>query len=243
MAVLSEKVTGQIIPRNFGNIKHLTGSRLKDSGDTLMEEAIQPFFTEKLQFAKRDKLYVTEKVDGANVGVYKKNGKLYPVMRKGYDVRTSEYEFLRRFADFVGDNAARFDALLSDDERVCGEWMIKTHSLFYKMPHEPFVVFDIIKGINKPVRPTFSEMAARCMAHGFTTAHLIHEGGAIGVADALRLLGDNGFHGCQTAPEGIIYRYERDGAFEMSAKFVSNLSVGGDFMSDESAYNDYTNWR
>jgi hypothetical protein len=91
MAVLSEMVTGKVIPRNFGNIKHLTGSRLKDSGDTLMDKVLQPYFTEKLQFPKRDKLYVTEKIDGANVGVYKKDGILHPVMRKGYDVRTSEY--------------------------------------------------------------------------------------------------------------------------------------------------------
>ena len=151
MSILSEKINGKVIPRNFGNIKHLTGSRLKDSGDTILEESIQPYFTERLQFPKRDKLYVTEKIDGANVGVYKKDGKLHPVMRKGYDVRTSEFEFLRRFADFVADNSARFDALLSDYERVCGEWMIKTHSLFYKMTHEPFVVFDMIKGINKPI--------------------------------------------------------------------------------------------
>jgi len=58
----------------------------------------------------------------------------------------------------------------------------------------------------------------------------------------LRLL-DKGFHGCQSAPEGVVYRYERDGTFEMSAKFVSNLSVGGDYMNDENAYNEWINWR
>jgi hypothetical protein len=89
-------------------------------------------------------------------------------MRKGYDVRTSEYEFLHRFADFVADNSTRFDGMLSDDERVCGEWMIKTHSLFYKMPHEPFVVFDIIQGLEKPVRPGYAEIIARCEDYRFT---------------------------------------------------------------------------
>ena len=83
MSILSEKSDGKIIPRNFGNIKHLTGSRLKDSGDTILDEVLQPYFTEKLQFPKRDRLYVTEKIDGANVGVYKKDGKLYPLQRKG----------------------------------------------------------------------------------------------------------------------------------------------------------------
>ena len=241
MTVLSEMVNGKVIPRNFGNIKHLIGSRLKDTGDTLLEESIQPYFTENLQFPKRDKLYVIEKVDGANVGVYKKDGKLYPVMRKGYDVRTSEWEFIRRFADFVTDNFTRFDGLLSDDERICGEWMIKTHSLFYKMQHEPFVVFDIIRGIEKPVRPSFAEIIERCENYDFITTAVIHEGSAINVREALRLLGD-GFHGCMSFPEGVVYRYERDGTFEMSAKYVSNLDVGGEFMNDESKYNEWMTW-
>jgi hypothetical protein len=238
MTVLSEMTASKVIPRNFGNIKHLTGSRLKDSGDTLMDKIIQPYFTEKLQFPKRDKLYVTEKIDGANVGVYKRDGRLHPVMRKGYDVRTSEYGFLHRFADFVSDNSTRFDGLLSDGERVCGEWMIKTHSLFYKMPHEPFVVFDIIQGLEKPVRPGYAEIIARCKNYGFITAGLVHEGCAISIEDALSALG-GGFHGCLSPPEGVAYRYERDGTFEMSAKYVSNLSVGGDFMDDENAYNEW----
>ncbi|MCL1970237.1 MAG: RNA ligase family protein [Candidatus Bathyarchaeota archaeon] len=241
MSILSGAIQGKVIPRNFGNIKHLTGSRLKDSGDSLMEVSFQPFFTEKLQFSKRDRLYVTEKVDGANVGVYKKNGVLYPVMRKGYDVRMSEWVFLRRFADFVADNVARFDALLLDGERVCGEWMIKTHSLFYKLPHEPFVVFDVIQGVDRPVRLEFSEIMERCKCHGFTHAGLVWAGGAVSVVDALGLLG-KGFHGCQTTPEGVVYRYERDGTFMMSAKFVSNLNVGGDYMNVEDAYNEWTRW-
>ena len=241
MAQISEIIHGKIIPRSFGNIKHLTGSRLKDSGDTILEEAIQPYFTEKLQFPKRDKLYVTEKIDGANVGVYKSEGRLFPIMRKGYDVRTSEHEFLRRFADFVSDNANRFDNLLDDGERVCGEWMIKTHSLFYDLPHEPFVVFDIIKDGKKPVRPSFADIIKRCEKYEFVMVAIVHEGGAISVEEGLRLLG-GGFHGCRTAPEGIVYRYERDGTFEMSAKYVSNLNVGGDFMNDDGAYNNWLNW-
>ena len=240
MNLLSETKPGKIIPRNFGNIKHLTGSRMKDAGDTLLEESIQPFFTERLQFPKRDKLVITEKVDGANVGVVKMDGILHPVMRKGYDVRTSEYAFIHQFADFVSDNAIRFDALLADRERVCGEWMIKTHSLFYKMPHEPFIVFDIIKSDAK--RPIYDEIRERCKRQGFITAGLVWEGGTISTEEAIRLLG-GGFHGCQGAPEGVVYRYERDGTFEMSAKYVSNLNVGGDLMNDENIYNEWKGWK
>jgi hypothetical protein len=66
-------------------------------------------------------------------------------------------------------------------------------------------------------------------------------GGAVSVEEALGLLGGC-FHGCQTVPEGVVYRYERDGAFLLSAKFVSNLNVGGDYMNVEDAYNEWTQW-
>lgn len=238
---LADVSYGKVIPRGYGNIKHLAGSRMKDSGDSLLDAALKPYFTERLQFPKRDIIFITEKVDGANVAVLKNDGKLYPVMRKGYDVRTSEYLFLRRFADFVSDNAARFYGLLNDGERVCGEWMIKTHSLFYVLPHEPFIVFDIISSDGKQIRPSYSDVLARCARHGFTSVGVVWEGSALAVNEALNLLG-KGFHGCRSAPEGVVYRYERDGSFEMSAKYVANLSVGGDFLSDDDAYNQWENW-
>jgi ATP-dependent RNA circularization protein (DNA/RNA ligase family) len=240
LKLLSEPTDGKIIPRNFGNIKHLTGSRMKDSGDTLLDKVLQPIFVEKLQFPKRDKLFVTEKIDGANVGVLKKNGRLYPVMRKGYDVRSSEWDFIRRFADFVTDNANRFNELLGDGERVCGEWMIKTHSLFYEMPHEPFIVFDIINADAKQSRPCYDEVRERCVKYEFVTSGLVWEGEAISIENALKKLG-NGFHGCQSEPEGVVYRYERDGSFEMSAKYVSNLDVDGCEM-DNDVYSKWKNW-
>jgi ATP-dependent RNA circularization protein (DNA/RNA ligase family) len=238
--MLGDIINGKLVPRNYGNIKHLTGSRMKDSGDTLLDKSIQPFFTEKLQFPKRDKLYVTEKIDGANVGVLKKNNKLYPIMRKGYDVRSSEWDFIRRFADFVADNANRFNGILDNGERICGEWMIMTHSLFYVMPHEPFVVFDIIKEGAEQTRMGYDEIRERCTRHEFITVGLVWEGDAISIQEALQKLG-TGFHGCQATPEGVVYRYERDGSFEMSAKYVANLDVGG-FEINNGKYNIWKNW-
>jgi len=33
------------------------------------------------------------------------------------------YDFIRRFAGFVADNAARFDRLLAESRQICGEWI------------------------------------------------------------------------------------------------------------------------
>lgn len=236
--LMGEIIEGKVIPRNFGNISHLPGSRLKDSGDTVIDEKLIKYFTEGVQFRKRDKVFVTEKVDGANIGVYKSGGKLYPIMRKGFDVRGSSRGFLREFGDFVSDNAERFDKLLKDGERVCGEWMIKTHSLFYDMDHEPFIVFDIIKGID---RPTYDEVVTRALDCGFKTTGLVNKGEA-SVEHALELMG-KGFHGvCGGKPEGLVYRYERDGRYCMAAKYVSNSTVDGEYMDDENAWNKWKNW-
>ena len=52
------------------------------------------FVNGKFELVESPDQYVTEKIDGANLGVYKNDGRLYPVMRKGYDVRTSEYDLI-----------------------------------------------------------------------------------------------------------------------------------------------------
>jgi len=40
----------------------------------------------------------------------------------------------------------------------------------------------------------------------------------------------------------VVYRYERDGTFAMSAKLVSNLSVSGDYMNVADVYNELIKW-
>ena len=130
---------------------------------------------------------------------------------------------------------------MNNGERVCGEWMIKTHSLFYKMPHEPFVIFDLIQTDKKRKRSCFSKIMERCARYKFITAGLVWEGGAINAREAITRLG-SGFHGCQSEPEGVIYRYERNGSFEMSAKYVSNLNVGGEYLNCEDVYNEWKDW-
>ncbi|MDR0935862.1 MAG: RNA ligase family protein [Oscillospiraceae bacterium] len=215
----------KIIARNYAEIKHLRGSKMIDDRDSLIGEMQEDWLIGRRRMPSTDLVIVTEKVDGANVGVLRLGDKLHAVSRKGYDVLTSPYEWLQEFDYFVGNNRERFMNLLNEGERICGEWLVKTHTLRYKLKSEPFLVFDIISGSE---RASYFEIVKRAREQGFTTAGLIHAGEAIPPEIALKLMG-KGYHGViGDEPEGVVYRYETSGKFQFSAKFVSNPLVGNE---------------
>lgn len=215
-------MSDKIISSNYPSIKHLPFSKMRDKEDQWLSEREVKWMTEKVH-TPGDVVIVTEKVDGCNVGVLRRGDELIPIMRRGYDVRTNEHEWIRRFSDFVEAQKDRFMSLLADGERVCGEWMIKTHTIQYKMKHEPFICFDIINGTN---RVLYLDARKRLTDCGFVCAGLVHYGAAIPTETAVKMLG-SGFHGAIGAPEGVMYRYESENeGWRYNAKFVSNQLVG-----------------
>ena len=113
----------KVIPSNYPSIAHLPGSKLRRSDASAIGEQEVRWLTVQTQ-RPEDLVVVTEKVDGCNVGVLRRGNSLYPLVRKGYDVRTNQFDWIRDFAKFVEKNRLRFLYLLSDGERVCGECMI-----------------------------------------------------------------------------------------------------------------------
>jgi hypothetical protein len=142
----------------------------------------------------------------------------------------------------VEENIPRFLRVLEEGERICGEWMVKTHTLSYKLPHEPFVAFDIIKDAERLPYLKFKERAA---AGSFITAGLVHMGEAMPPEMALQLLG-NGYHGAIGEPEGLMYRYEdSQNRYICSGKFVSNPLLGNDelFRANENLFNRWKKYK
>lgn len=233
---IGEIIEGKVIPRSYGHISHLTGSKMIDKEDKLIGVNEEAWMT---QWRKsfEDLVIITEKVDGCNVGVLKMHGKLYPIQKKGYDVRTSSFEWLRGFSYFLECNENRFDRLLKEGERACGEWMIKTHTLTYNLKTEPFILFDIIEGEK---RVKYNEMIRRSKEFGFTNPGLVHMGEAMPTEIAMKIMGI-GYHGVVGfEPEGIVYRYETPDHFVCSAKFVANRKLGKEETfqgNDDTAYN------
>ncbi len=192
--------------KNYGSIPHLPNSRI-GKGDHHCSEGQARIATIKKR-DKHDFIIVQEKLDGSNVGVAKLNGTIIPLSRAGYRAETSPYELHHKFADWVmtPENYKRFYSLLNENERLVGEWLLQAHGTRYKLPHEPFVAFDLM--INQDRLP-FDQLKERLL-NLFVTPKVIEYGNPITVDEALKRLGKYGFHGALDQVEGVVWRVERN---------------------------------
>lgn len=234
--------------KNYGSIGHLPGSRMGPA-DHACHEGQELICTSKVR-DKHDLIIVQEKLDGSNVGVLKLDGKIMALTRAGYLAHTSPYEQHHKFSDWVATNVSRFDRLLEDGERVAGEWLLQAHGTRYKLHHEPFVAFDLMRGMQR--RPC-AEVRER-VGDLFVLPHVIHTGGPLSIADAMAKLGEFGYHGALDPVEGAMWRVERNELIDKKrggerawkvdflAKFVRHDKADGAFLpsqtNGEPIYND-----
>lgn len=143
---------------------------------------------------------------------------------------TSPYETHWIFEKWVMQNESRFNSLLNEGERVCGEWLYHAVGTRYNLPHEPFVPFDIMIGSKRESMFTASK---RLCHNGFTLANTIHVGNPISVKDALELLSD-GKHGAIDPVEGLVYRVERKGVVDFLCKYVNPDKENGIYLPEMS---------
>jgi len=189
--------------KSYGTIGHLPGSRM-GPGDRKMPAGQQRIAVEAVR-DKYDQIVVQEKLDGSNCTIARINGSLYPLTRAGNLARTSPFEQHWRFAEWVYTNQDRFLAVLQDGERLCGEWLLQAHGTRYELPHEPFVVFDLMRGQE---RATLSELTERVKGYGFVQPRLLHVGGSFSLEAALQAIAVSG-HGALDPVEGAVWRVER----------------------------------
>jgi hypothetical protein len=191
----------------YYHIPHLSGSK-RGSGDHTCNIGDEIRATVKVK-DRHDRIIVQEKLDGSSVGVVKlDDGYCMPLIKSGYMACHSKYVFHRRhFVTWVWENYHRFNSMLDVGERVCAEWMILAHGTRYILPHEPFVVFDIMRE-NK--RICYDVLKERTSKYGFITPHVIHVGGSLSINDAMNKLGTYGYHGAIDPAEGCVWRIERN---------------------------------
>lgn len=222
MAFIIEKPLGY---KNYGSIGHLPNSRM-GPGDHHVHEGQMRLCLEKVR-DKHDLIIVTEKLDGTNVGVALKDGVLLPLQRKGYLAQSSPYEMHHLFCDWVWKNESRFRAVLKEGERIVGEWLALAHGTIYKLPHEPFVTFDLFHGQERYLHDQFIMKAGE---GNFVLPRLLHRGGPLPMTDLLKLIETSG-HGAVDQVEGAVYRLERKGKVEFLAKWVRPDKVDGKYLS------------
>lgn len=105
------------------------------------------------------------------------------------------------------------------------------------LPHEPFVVFDLMIG---NARSPYTEFIERLKPGDFVTPKVIHQGGAISIESALKSLGVYGFHGAIDPVEGAVWRVERNKetgikgerkwVVDFLVKYVRSDKVNGNYL-------------
>lgn len=224
--------------KSYGTIPHLEGSRVTPS-DKHCHEGQSRIATEKLR-DRHDEVIVTEKVDGSNVGVALLNGEILAITRAGYLATTSPYEQHHYWAKWVKENETRFRYVLNEGERICGEWLMQAHGTIYKLPHEPFVAFDIMR---EHERLQYDLFITKVFKGHFIIPKLLSRGNPISISYALELLGEHGYHGAVDKAEGCVWRVERKGKVDFLVKYVRPDKEDGIYLPEKSGKPTIWNWQ
>lgn len=209
----------------YGSIPHLPGSRTGPTDRTITEGQAR-ICTERKR-DDRDRVIVQEKLDGSCCAVARIGDEFVPLTRAGYYAGDSPYLQHWLFAAWVAMNRSRF-VTLADGERVVGEWLAQAHGTFYNLPHDPFVVFDVMHGTQR--RPL--EYVIRfTAAAGLKMPQLAGANDPCTVEDALGRL-DPRIHGAVGDIEGVVYRVERAGKVDFLAKYVRPDKADGKYLPE-----------
>ena len=231
--------------RAYGSIGHLPGSRTGPSDRTLPEGQVT-ICTSRLR-NKHDRVIVTEKLDGSNCCVALLDGNVLALGRAGYLAATSPYELHHRFSAWVAVNESRFRGVLTEGERVCGEWLAQAHGTLYDLPHEPYVIFDIMRGHE---RMLWDELVIRVSRGSFVTPCVLNDGRPLPteeVGDWVRYI-ESG-HGAIGGAEGAVWRVEtthkrtRERCVDFLGKWVRPDKVDGCFLPEVTGGCPVWNWR
>ncbi len=219
----------------YFKIAHLPGSRTGSADRTAPAE-----LAERCLRAPRpgEELLVQEKLDGSCVAVARVGGAVLALGREGTLASLSLNPGRQMFAAWVAQRSALFARLLRDGEWLVGEWLALAHSTRYDLRHEPFVVFD---GFLRGEQSTFDMLSERLQG-ALPQPTLLHRGGALNIEAMLAKLGSGG-HGAREAPEGAVWRLERQGRVVGMAKYVRGDKVDGALLPENSGQDAVWNWK
>lgn len=210
--------------KSYGSIPHLIGSRMGPS-DHHAHDGQCRICTVKPR-DRHDFIIVQEKLDGGNVGVAKIRGQIVALTRAGYTAMESPYKTHHAFEKYVRRNEKRFNSLLLEGERVCGEWLLTAVGTKYNLPHEPFVPFDFIIGSR---RDNYERFTRRVRVHDFPIPQCLSIGQPLSIQEAMIMLDVSG-HGALEEVEGAIWRVERKGEVDFLCKYVRPSKVDGKYL-------------
>jgi hypothetical protein len=214
--------------KNYGSIGHLPSSRM-GPGDHSVHDG-QGRICTSVTRDRHDKVIVTEKLDGSNVGIAKINGMIVALGRAGHPAQSSKFEQHQLFAAWVRERYEFWQGVLQEGERLVGEWMAQAHGTRYALPLGPFAAFDLMIDDQ---RLSFASLHHLCVRHDIPMPLILHIGGAASVDDMMAKLHatGGGGHGADEY-EGVVYRVERNGAFDFMAKWVRPDKIDGKYLPE-----------
>ena len=220
--------------KSYGSIPHLKDSRV-GPGDHFIDVKQAELLINPNSNRKQDLVYLSEKLDGSNVGVTKINGEIIPLVRAGYTALSSPYKQHHIFYEWVMKRKKKFYEALDDRERMCGEWLYQVHGTKYdiKDPEMLFAPFDLYNKNNK--RVVYEELIYTSNKLDFIMPKIVHVGKGISISEALKKLGTYGFHNALDPIEGGVWRLEdtEKNKFSTIAKFVNHFKQDGVYMNED----------
>ncbi|MDD3134919.1 MAG: RNA ligase family protein [Methanoregula sp.] len=186
---------------------------------------------------KHDHVIVQVKVDGSNVCVANVGGEIVPLIRAGYRAISSKYRQHHLFADWVYSQLGRF-SFLEPGERLCGEWLAQAHGTRYVLPHEPFVVFDLMTMPHS--RLTLDQLRNR-VSDKFVMPRLLSEGPPRSIEWCREAISHIRPHGELDPLEGVVWRCERDDKVDFLCKWVRPDKEDGKYLPEKHG-SEVWNW-
>lgn len=216
--------------RLYGSIPHLIGSR-RGPTDGGVHEGQHRICCERAR-DRRDRIIVTEKLDGSCCGVANVGGEIVALTRSGLEATHSHYTQHHVFAEWVERRSGVFMACLPAGQRLAGEWLWQAHGTRYAGLTEDtlFAAFDLFDEDGR--RTPWDAFAAWCGWASIPLVPLLSDGPPLSIADADTLLGTHGAYGATDPAEGAVWRVERDGAFDFAAKYVRPGKVDGAYLPE-----------
>ncbi len=222
----------------YAKIPHLPGSRTG-----LADRHIGLVASKRLLEAceTSEHVLVQEKLDGSNVIVTRRTGKLLALGRDGALCANSRNPLRVAFAIWLEQNAGRF-AWLEESERLALEWLAVAHGTRYTLPHEPLVALDFFSANGTQL--IYPDLLEKIADANLPVPKVLHSGSALPLKIALELLGTHGFHGALEEAEGVVYRLERGKQVLLMAKYVRHSKQDGLYLADhtglEAVMNSWT---
>ena len=91
-----------------------------------------------------NELIIQEKVDGANLGLYMKDGEIYAINRNTpIDYSITRNDQFKKLGKWINNNYVDLSSILEDNKMLFGEWLYAEHSVRYDNLPSYFLSFDI----------------------------------------------------------------------------------------------------